>query len=164
MHLKPKSVGHLELKSKNPYHWPLLYGNHLSDPENHDVRAFIKTIRFLQKLTSTAEFARLGAKHLDTPLPGCKDLEYDSDAYWECSIRHISTTLHHQVGTCRMGMDAMAVVDPRLRVHGVKRLRVADTSVIPFPLNAHTNAPAYMIGEKTADIIKMDWNIHSNPF
>ncbi|GLV38213.1 uncharacterized protein CBL_12859 [Carabus blaptoides fortunei] len=156
MHLKPKSIGHLELKSKNPYDWPLLFGNHLSDAENHDVKAFIKAVRFLQRLIQTPEFTKYGARLYDVPLPGCTHIQYDTDAYWECAIRHVSTTLHHQVGTCKMGMDAMAVVDSELKVHGVKGLRVADTSVIPFALNAHTNAPAYMIGEKTSDVINCE--------
>lgn len=159
MHLKPKSVGYLKLKSRNPYHWPLFYGKPFTDSKNQDVKAFISAIRFIQKLVKTKSLRRFNTTYMEYTVPGCKTLEFDSDAFWECMIRHISTTLHHQIGTCKMGPrdDPSSVVDHELRVHGISGLRVADTSVIPFALNAHTNAPAYMIGEKTSDIIKKAW-------
>lgn len=156
MHLKPLSIGHLELESRNPYNWPLLYGNHLTDPENVDVKAFVSTIRFVQKLVRTKAYRQYNTTYVNVVIKGCEQPEFDSDAYWECAVRHMSTTLHHQLGTCKMGPadDASSVVDAELRVHGLKGIRVADTSIIPFALNAHTNAPAYMIGEKAADYIK----------
>jgi len=94
-------------------------------------------------------------------LLGCERHQFDSDPYWECALRTISSTLHHQVGTCKMGPldDPEAVVNNKLRVHGIGRLRVVDTSVIPMPLSAHTNIPAVMVAEKAADIIKQDWNV-----
>lgn len=91
---------------------------------------------------------------------GCEGITFDSDSYWECAVRALAVTLHHQTGTCRMGPkeDVGAVVDHRLRVHGIKNLRVADTSVIPVTLSAHTSAPSIMIGEKVSDMIKEDWD------
>lgn len=73
--------------------------------------------------------------------------------------RSISVTLHHQVGTAKMGPpgDPSAVVNPSLQVHGIKRLRVADCSIIPRAVGAHTNAPSIMVGEKASDIIKEFW-------
>ena len=68
-------------------------------------------------------------------------------------VRRTAITYHHQVGTCRMGVDPGAVVDPRLHVHGIDGLRVADASVMPVVTSGNTNAPCLMIGERAADFI-----------
>jgi choline dehydrogenase len=159
MLVHPKSYGHLELKSKNPYQWPKFYGNFFTDPGNYDVKTFIAAIREVQRIIQTPTFQKYGAQQVKTPIPGCEHLRFDSDEYWECALRHVTATLHHQVATCKMGpkTDPEAVVDNELRVYGISNLRVADTSVIPLPLTAHTNVPAYMIGEKAADLINKYW-------
>ena len=74
------------------------------------------------------------------------------DAY----VRETAITYHHQVGTCKMGTDAAAVVDPRLRVHGIEGLRVADASIMPMVTTGNTNAPSIMIGERAAEFILAD--------
>ena len=71
-------------------------------------------------------------------------------------VRETAITYHHQVGTCRMGADAAAVVDPRLRVHGIEGLRVADASVMPTVTTGNTNAPSIMIGERAAEFMLAD--------
>lgn len=160
MLLHPKSYGHLKLKSKNPFHWPKFYGNFFTDPENVDKRTFIESIRIIQKLVlRTNAFKKYGVKMVRTPIPGCKNYPFDTDVYWDCALNYLATTLHHQVATCKMGPsnDPEAVVDHKLRVYGIKNLRVADTSIIPIPLSAHTNVPAFMVGEKASDLIKDDW-------
>src|SRR5207302_1277486 len=71
-------------------------------------------------------------------------------------VRKTAITYHHQVGTCKMGQDPMAVVDPRLRVTGVEGLRVADASVMPMVTTGNTNAPSVMIGDRVADFVTAD--------
>jgi choline dehydrogenase len=161
MLLHPESRGYLKLRSNNPYDAPLLYGNFFTDPGGKDLRTFIAAIRYIQKLSRTEAFQRFNSQIHDVPIPGCEKHVFDSDDYWVCAVRSLSSTLHHQVGTCKMGTagDPEAVVDPRLRVHGVGGLRVVDSSVIPVTISAHTNAPSIMIGEKASDIIKEDWSV-----
>ncbi|XP_008191961.1 glucose dehydrogenase [FAD, quinone] [Tribolium castaneum] len=159
MLLHPKSTGYLKLKSRNPRDYPLLYGNYFTDPAQQDLKTMLAAIRYIQKLANTRPFQEMGTRMNPNPIPVCAHLIFDSDAYWMCAIRAISVTLHHQVGTAKMGPkdDPTAVVNHELKVYGVKGLRVADCSVIPFALGAHTNAPAIMVGEKAADLIKADW-------
>lgn len=158
MLLHPKSSGRIELRDNNPFSHPLLYGNYLTEPQ--DVATFIAGIRHVLALGATPAFQRYGAKIHKAKYPACPSLEFDTDEYWECALRTLTATLHHQIATCRMGpeSDPDAVVDPELRVHGVKRLRVVDSSILPRTLSVHTHAPAVMIGEKAADMIKLAWN------
>lgn len=159
MLLHPKSVGYLELKDTNPYSHPRMYGNYLTDPR--DVATFVASIRHIQTLAATEPFQKFGTTIHKAQYPKCRHLSFDSDAYWECAVRTLTTTLHHQIATCRMGPagDPKAVVDPELKVHGVNNLRVVDSSVIPRTISAHTHAPAVMIGEKAADMIKYTWGL-----
>jgi len=88
-----------------------------------------------------------------------------TDAYWDCTTRHYTSTIYHPVGTAKMGpsSDPTAVVDSRLRVHGIQNLRVADASIMPTLVSGNTNAPVVMIGEKAADLIKQDWGFPIQP-
>lgn len=101
----------------------------------------------------------MGARFHDRQFLGCEHLEFKSEPYWECCIRHYTSSLQHQVGTCKMGhpTDNTAVVNPNLQVYGIKNLRVVDASIMPILPAAHTNAVVYMIGEKAADMIKDYW-------
>ncbi|KAL3271334.1 hypothetical protein HHI36_021822, partial [Cryptolaemus montrouzieri] len=158
MLLYPKSYGFLRLRSRNPLHFPKLYGNFFTDKD--DIKTFIAGIReSLRIVESSPALQRYNAGLVPWPIPGCEREVWKSDAYWECGLRRLAFTLHHQITTCKMGPknDPEATVDHKLKVHGVKRLRVADSSIIPSPIAAHTNVPAIMIGEKAADMIKQDW-------
>ncbi|KAF2903275.1 hypothetical protein ILUMI_02911, partial [Ignelater luminosus] len=143
----------------NPFHWPKLYGKFLTDPEGRDLKAFIAAIREVQRIARAPAFKKYGTEQLKTPIPGCEHHVFDTDEYWECAIRHVSATLHHQISTCKMGppSDPEAVVDNRLRVYGIHNLRVIDTSIMPSPVSAHVNVPAYMIGERASAFIQEDW-------
>ncbi|XP_022920251.2 glucose dehydrogenase [FAD, quinone]-like [Onthophagus taurus] len=151
----PKSYGKIELKSRNPFARPKFYGNYFTDKDNFDVKTLITGIRLAQEIVSMPAFQKYNSTIVSRKVPGCEYFVFNSDEYWECALRHLSVTLHHQVATCKMGntTDPEAVVDDTLTVYGTENLRVADTSIIPEPITAHTNIPAFMIGEKLADII-----------
>lgn len=158
MLLHPKSKGYLELRDTNPFSYPKLYGNYLT--HRKDVQTFVAGIRHLIEIASTEPFQRLGATLHRAEYPRCTRFEFNSDEYWECAVRTLTATLHHQIATCRMGPpdDPLSVVDPELRVYGIKDLRVVDTSIIPRTTSAHTHAPGMMIGEKASDLIQNAWS------
>lgn len=159
MIMRPKSKGRVWLKDANPFHHPLIDPNYFADETDLDVA--VAGVRIVQKMVKTDAMQRLGTRILETPIPGCVQHKFDSDAYWKCLTRQVSFTIYHLSGTCKMGpkQDPTAVVDPRLRVHGIKNLRVIDASIMPEIPAAHTNAPTIMIGEKGADMIKEDWGV-----
>lgn len=157
MPLYPNSRGNVKLRDKNPWHHPRVTGNYLTDP--NDIKVLIEGIKMVVALSETKSFKAYGSKLHSIPIPGCEDFKFGSDQYWNCSIRHLTTSLHHYSGTCKMGpeKDKTAVVDSQLRVHGVKNLRVVDASVMPTIIGGHTMAPTYMIAEKTSDLVKEHW-------
>ncbi|XP_063628488.1 glucose dehydrogenase [FAD, quinone]-like [Cydia splendana] len=159
MLLHPKSKGNMLLGSRNPFDDAKLYGNYLTHQQ--DVDTMVAAIRYIQKMVDTPFFQKYGATLHSKRFPNCRQHKFNSDSYWECAVRTVTATLHHQISTCRMGpsSDPDAVVDPELKVYGVARLRVVDSSVIPRTIAAHTNAPAIMIGEKAADMIKNTWRL-----
>lgn len=159
MLLHPRSKGYLKLKTRNPFQHPLLYPNFFEDEQ--DIETLLEGIREAIRIVSQAPLQRLGARLYNVTVPGCEHTVFNSDSYWRCYIRHLSATLHHQVGTCKMGpkSDKTSVVDATGRVHGIRNLRIADTSIIPEPPSGHTAAFSFMIGEKVADMIKTDWKM-----
>lgn len=155
--IDPKSRGRIRITSANPYHHPSIVTGYFN--ENDDITVLRHGIRIQQDLFRTNTFQNFGAELLKVDLPECALLEYDSDDYWECYIRHMSTTLYHPVGTAKMGpeTDPEAVVDSRLKVYGIDRLRVVDASIMPMITSGNTNAPTVMIAEKGSDLIKNDY-------
>lgn len=158
MILRPKSRGRISLRTANPFEHPIIDTNYFGHPD--DIKVGVHGIRKALELLKQPSLRRLDARLQDTPIPGCTQFKPYSDEYFECFIRHITLTIYHYSGTCKMGprSDPDAVVDDRLRVYGVKGLRVVDASIMPEIPAGHTNGPTMMIAEKAADMIKSDWN------
>lgn len=115
-------------------------------------------------LNKTPAFQKLGSTLSTRTVPGCRHLKYGSDLYWACCVQRLTMQMHHQSGTCKMGpaYDRNAVVNSNLMVYGISKLRVIDCSIMPTITGGHTVAPAYMIGEKGADLVKSTWLKPSN--
>jgi choline dehydrogenase len=145
--LQPKSIGFVEMCSPNPLHAPVIQPHYLAAEE--DQRVAIDSIRTLRRLFSTPE---LQPYYDAEVLPGPS---VNSDADCLEFARQEGLTAYHLCGTCRMGRrdDPTAVVDDRLRVHGLEGLRIADASIMPTVPSANTSAAVFMIAEKAADMV-----------
>jgi choline dehydrogenase len=146
--LRPRSRGHITLRSGDPSRPPAIQPNYLDDEP--DLRLLVEGVKLARRLAQTAAFDPFRGKEV---WPGTKA---QSDEAIAGHIRRNVQTLYHPVGTCKMGDDPMAVVDDRLRVRGTEGLRVVDASIMPNIVSGNTNAPTIMIAEKAADMIKQD--------
>jgi choline dehydrogenase len=157
--MKQRSIGYIMVKNKDPFLQPIIIPNYFSN--NEDLNVLIDGCNFVFKnLSNTKVFKDAGLSLDTTPLPGCDHLQFGTDDYCSCLARTYTQTLHHFSGTCKMGPDSdpEAVVDPQLRVRGVRCLRVVDASIIPVLGNSNTNVPVIMIAEKASDMIKEAWD------
>lgn len=145
-----KSRGKILLQSNNFKDDPLIYTNYFA--EKKDLEDTARIVEDFAKVLDTDQFKEIGAVFQDPKLSSCKNLEQGTTEYWKCYVKCMTTSQHHYSGTCAMG----SVVDSRLRVYGVRKLRVADASVMPYPTAGGTLGPAVMIGEKVSDMIKED--------
>lgn len=143
--LRPASRGQLKLRSTDPRQPVAIHANYLSEPE--DVEMMLECIRLSRDILSQPAFRPFRAHEIH---PG-NDIT-DRAGLLEF-IRNKAESIYHPVGTCRMGSDDDAVVDPELRVRGIEGLRVVDASVMPTLIGGNTNAPVIMIAEKAADLV-----------
>ena len=150
LQLRPESRGRIALRSASAHDYPAIYPNYLATRMDCDTLvAGIKIARNICDYTPLREL--ISEEHAPGEAIGRDDDEAILD--W---ARSTATTIYHPTGTCKMGRDQMAVVDSRLRVHGISGLRVADASVMPVITSGNTNAPTIMIGEKLSDMVLED--------
>ncbi len=143
--LRPTSRGEIRLKSADPAEKPALHFNYLSS--EHDRREMVEGVRLARELVAQRAFDPYRGREL-APGPAAV-----SDREILAAVRGLTGTDYHPCGTCRMGKDALAVVDQELKVHGIEGLRVVDASVMPRIISANLNAPVQMIAARAADFI-----------
>ena len=149
--LRPRSRGTIRLASGDPADKPLIDPAYLSDPDGIDEATMLAGLAECERLLDTDALRAVTTGGWVQPEGGERMTAAERA---ELSLRRYSHTLYHPVGTARMGTDAASVVDPELRVRGVTGLRVADASVMPTVIRGHTNAPAIVIGEVAADLLR----------
>ena len=150
-----QSIGSVSLQSSDAKDSPVLQMNYLQSQA--DVQKLVEGVKLLRQLFQSNTFDQFRGQEI---APGAM---VQSDAALEAYIRDTCSTVWHPVGTCKMGTDSMAVVDPELRVYGVQGLRVVDASIMPTITTGNTNAPTIIIGEKAADLIKAERTSQSIP-
>ena len=144
--VRPRSRGSVRLRSADPGDQPIIDPNSFAEP--YDLERAIDAVKISREVMAAPAFASLVRReHLPGP-------EVRSKAEYEDFTRGVARSAYHPVGTCKMGSDADAVVDPELRVRGLEGLRVCDSSVMPSLISSNTNAATIMIGERAADLIK----------
>jgi len=146
--LHPESRGVIKLASADPEDAPIIDPQFYSKEPDMDV--LLWGLKECRRIVNNEVFQKYQPTE---SLPG-KSAQTDEEL--KEYIRNFGSTIFHPAGTCKMGSDDQAVVDHRLRVHGLKGLRVVDLSIVPKIVGGNTNAPAIMIGEKAADMIKQD--------
>jgi choline dehydrogenase len=146
--LRPESCGSVHIRNPEAAEHPEIRANYLS--HEYDVRTMLAALRMIRRIAAQPSLA----KHIVRETrPGP---EAASDDALLDHVRKTGQTSYHPIGTCRMGSDARAVVDARLRVHGVEGVRVCDASVMPTMVASNTNAPSILIGEKASDLVLED--------
>jgi len=143
--LRPASRGRVSLAAPDPMALPLIDPGYLSDAR--DLDGLVQGFKLARRILAAPAFDPFRGEELFSA-------NVTDDASIRDLIRARAETIYHPVGTCRMGGDAAAVVDAQLCVHGVEGLRVVDASVMPSLIGGNTNAPAMMIAEKAADMIR----------
>jgi choline dehydrogenase len=144
--VRPMSRGWIRLASKNPLDKPLVNPNYLG--VESDLERLVQAVKIARQIYATRAFSSWVKQEL---MPGP---DVQTDAQLRDFVRNTADSYHHQAGSCKMGLDDMAVVDPQLRVNGVEGLRVADASVMPVVPSGNCHTGILMIGERVSDLIK----------
>ncbi|XP_047519805.1 glucose dehydrogenase [FAD, quinone]-like isoform X1 [Pieris napi] len=155
--LKPRSRGNVMLNKTDPiFGPPLIYTGFFQVQE--DVNDLVDAMRFVVSLDETEAFKKSGTSFDKTPVKGCDHNEWGTDDYFKCLLINYTDTIYHPAGTCKMGpeWEEDAVVDPRFKVYGIRRLRVVDASTMRTIVRGNLNAPTIMMAEKASDMIKED--------
>jgi choline dehydrogenase-like flavoprotein len=147
--LRPKSRGTLRLASADPHAAPLIDPNFLSHDD--DLETLVRGFKLVRRIFAQPVFAPFDGGN---PVRELYHAAVRTDDEIRAAIRAHADTIYHPVGTCRMGSDERAVVDPELRVRGVSGLRVIDASVMPTLVSGNTNAPVVMIAERASDLLR----------
>ena len=144
--LRPKSRGTVRLRSANPADMPIVDPNFLAEPD--DLKISVEGVKISREIFSQHSLQKY-VRAIRFPDDSVKT-QQDFEAY----ARQHGRTSYHPTCTCKMGVDEMAVVDPKLRVHGIEALRICDSSIMPSLVGSNTNAPTIMIAEKASDLIR----------
>lgn len=153
--LRPKSAGSIHIRSADPKEAPAIRPNYMSD--EGDRRTAVAALRLTRRIAEQPALRKLIVRET-RPGP-----QAESDEALFEHIARLGATSYHPIGTCKMGVDPMAVVDPELRVRGVRGLRVADASIMPTMVSSNTNAPSFMIGERCADFLLREAGANATP-
>jgi choline dehydrogenase len=145
---RPESSGSSHIQSRDPFADPLIHYNFLATEK--DRRTAVMAVRRAREIVAAAPLAAT----IDDEIQPGRHVQTDEQIIE--FIKRSGGTTYHPVGTCKMGQDPMAVVDPKLRVHGISGLRIADCSIMPMIISGNTSIPAMMIGERCADMVLSD--------
>ncbi|XP_050500799.1 glucose dehydrogenase [FAD, quinone]-like [Diabrotica virgifera virgifera] len=159
LHMTTKANGTIRLKSNDPFDYPLINPNLLTNQE--DMLEIYRAINFLFKIIETPTFKKYNLKFATPTLAACNHCKYDTKKCWECFMKELTMPGYHPMSSCPMGADPSggAVVDNNLKVFGVNKLRVADASVFPGPISGYPSMNCLVIGEKLADVIKKEYGV-----
>lgn len=156
--IAPKSRGSVRLNTIDPiWSQPKINLSYLTHP--HDIKTIVKGALMTRKLFKTKTFRKGGITKYTIPAEGCKHFKFESTKYFECASKKYAMPISHVAGTCKMGPrnDSTAVIDSKLRVHGIHGLRVIDASIMPIITRGAVYGATIMIAEKGSDLIKKKW-------
>ncbi|GBP10398.1 Glucose dehydrogenase [Eumeta japonica] len=154
---RPYSSGKILLRSTDPTESPLIYSKYFSDVR--DMKTFVNSLKRVTQIVETPTFKKMNAELKRIYYKDCDHAEFASDDYWECMARTVTYNVYHPVGTAKMGEfdDPAAVLDKRLKVKGLKGLRVVDASVMPSIPSVNTNAAVMMVAERATDFVMEEY-------